>query len=54
MSRHFGPQHMRNGYAAMGAAKRRPIYASASGRSVADSIARARAAAARAAKIKKK
>lgn len=52
MPRHFGPQHMKNGYAAMGNSLKRPRYSNASGLSVGESIARARAAAARQAKIK--
>lgn len=56
MARHFGPQHMHNGYAAMGSNSRRPIYSGVSERSVADSIAAERRKAARmanAAKSKK-
>lgn len=53
MARHFGAQHIKNGYAAMGQSLRRPIYAGVnSSRSVAESIAAARNAAARQAKIK--
>lgn len=53
MSKRFGPQHIANGYAAMGGSMRRPIYSGFnSQRSVADSINAARAAAARQAKIK--
>lgn len=52
MARHFGPQNMRNGYAAMGGALRRPMHKGASNRSVAESIAAARNAAARQARIK--
>lgn len=26
MSKHFGPQHVKNGYAAMGNSRRRPKY----------------------------
>lgn len=26
MARHFGPQHVKNGYAAMGGSLKRPIY----------------------------
>lgn len=48
MARHFGPQHMRNGYAEMGGAKGRPIYAGVTKkRSVADAIAAARRQAAK-------
>lgn len=50
MARHFGPQHMKNGYAAMGNSGLRPRFANAGGRSVAESIARERAIAARMAK----
>lgn len=46
--------NIRNGYAAMGGHKRRPVYPGAGGSSVAESIARNREAAARAARIKKK
>lgn len=52
MARHFGPQHIANGYAAMGGNKKRPHYSGFnSQRSVAESIAASRAAAARQAKI---
>lgn len=54
MARHFGAQHMHNGYAAMGGNLKRPRYAGISGQSIAQAIARERAKAARAAKIKKK
>lgn len=55
MAKRFGAQHIKNGYAAMGGSRLRPVYAGFnSGRTVADAIARERAAAARAAKIKKK
>lgn len=56
MPRHFGPQHAKNGYAAMGGSMRQPRYSNPSGRSVAESIAAARRVAAReaAAKTKKK
>lgn len=50
MARHFGPQHTKNGYAAMGGSSLRPVYANAGGRSVAEAIARERAMAARMAK----
>ena len=54
MARHFGAQHMRDGYAAMGGNKRRPIYGgSNTKRSVADAIAAERAKAAREARAKK-
>lgn len=52
MARHFGPQHIKNGYAAMGGSKLRPIYSGFNSlRSVAEAISAARAAAARQAKI---
>lgn len=54
MSRHFGPQHMHNGYAAMGKSPRRPMYANAAGKSIAESIAAERARAARIAKANTK
>lgn len=54
MARHFGAQHMHNGYAAMGNSRKRPRYAGLTGRTIAQSIARERAKAARAASIKKK
>ena len=48
MSRHFGAQHTRNGYAAMGGSLRRPVYSGVnSGKSVAQAIAEERARAAR-------
>ena len=53
MAKHFGPQHIANGYAAMGGNKNRPIYSGFnSQRSVAESIAASRALAARQARIK--
>lgn len=52
MARHFGPQNMHNGYAAMGKAIGRPRHKGANGRSVAEAIAAARNAAARQARIK--
>lgn len=53
MSRHFGPQHIRNGYAAMGGSLRRPLYSGFnSQRTVAESIAAERAKAAREARAK--
>lgn len=53
MTRRFTAQHMHNGYAAMGGSLRRPIHKGASsGLSVAQAIARERAAAARASRIK--
>lgn len=55
MARHFGPQHMKSGYAAMGGSKQRPIYGGVnSGLSVAASIARERAKAVRMANASKK
>lgn len=54
MSRHFGPQHARNGYAAMGGALRQPRVSNPSGRTVADAIAAARRTAVREAAAKKK
>jgi hypothetical protein len=45
--RHFGPQHLKNGYAEMGGAMGRPYYKGAANRSIAESIARARETAAR-------
>ena len=51
MARHFGAQHIRNGYAAMGASMLRPRYAGlASGKSIGEAIAAERARAARIAK----
>lgn len=48
MSRHFGAQHVRNGYAAMGKARGRPIYGGInSTKSIAQSIAEERARAKR-------
>lgn len=55
MARHFGAQHMRNGYAAMGGNLKRPIYGGVNTkRSVADAIAAERAKAAREARAKAK
>lgn len=55
MARHFGPQHMKSGYKAMGGALRQPIYkVSNRKRSVADAIAHARNQAAREAARKSK
>lgn len=42
MPKRFGPQHIKNGYAAMGGNKRRPIYKGTTTRTVAESIAAAR------------
>lgn len=57
MARHFGAQHIKNGYAAMGGSLRRPIYSGVNtNRSIAESIAAEarRAARMNAAKGKKK
>jgi len=55
MARHFGPQHIKNGYAAMGGSMRRPQHAGVnSGVSVAESISRERNKAARMAAAQKK
>jgi hypothetical protein len=55
MARHFGAQHIQNGYAGMGNSLRRPIHSGINTqRSVAEAISAERAKAARAAKIKKK
>jgi RecA-family ATPase len=55
MAKHFGPQHMKNGYAAMGNSSARPIYKYANKkRSVAESIASERAKAVRMANANKK
>jgi hypothetical protein len=54
MARHFGAQHMHNGYAAMGGALGRPIYKGAStGKTIAESIAAERRKAAREAAARK-
>lgn len=47
MARHFGAQHMKNGYAGMGGAKGRPIYNIRGVRTVAEGIAAERRKAAR-------
>lgn len=47
MPRRFGPQNIKNGYAAMGGNKRRPIYPSVQNRSVSEAIAAAKRTAAR-------
>jgi hypothetical protein len=52
--RHFGPQHLKNGYAGMGSALGRPYYSGATQRTVADAIAAARRTAAREAAARKK
>ena len=55
MSKHFGPHNIRNGYAAMGNARGRPIYKGVNTKkSIAESIAAERARAARHAAIKRK
>lgn len=54
MPRHFGPQNMSNGYAAMGKSKLRPVYAGAGGKSIGEAIAAERARAARIAKANTK
>jgi hypothetical protein len=53
MPKHFGAQHVQNGYAAMGNHANRPRYAGMSNRSVADSIAAERRKAAREAAARK-
>lgn len=54
MARHFGAQHMHNGYAAMGNALGRPIYKGVnSGRTIAEAIAAERRKAAREAAVKR-
>lgn len=55
MARHFGPQHIKNGYAAMGGSLRRPLYAGVNaGKTIAESIAAERRRAARMAAASKK
>lgn len=55
MTKRFTCRHLKNGYAAMGNARGRPIYKGiTAGRSVAQAIAEERAKAARQAKIKRK
>lgn len=54
MTRHFGAQHIANGYAAMGKHPRRPIHKGTNtGRSVAESIAAERHKAVREANARK-
>lgn len=54
MAKRFTRRHTANGYSAMGGSLRRPIYAGMNGnRTVAEAIASERAAAARAARIKR-
>ena len=51
MPRHFGPQHVRSGYAAMGSAIGRPMYKGINkGRTVAQAIAEEKVRAMRIAK----
>jgi hypothetical protein len=53
MARHFGPQHVKNGYAAMGNALGRPIYKGInSQKTIAEAIALERERAKRQANIK--
>lgn len=48
MAKHFGAQHTRNGYAAMGGHRNRPIYSGVNtGRNVAEAIAAEKIKAAR-------
>lgn len=48
MAKHFGAQHVKNGYAAMGNARGRPIYKGINAkRTIADAIAQERARGAR-------
>jgi len=55
MARHFGPQHVKNGYAAMGPAIGRPMYKGINAnKTIAEAIAAERRKAAKAAAIKKK
>lgn len=55
MSKRFGAQHMKNGYAAMGGSLRRPIYGGAKQQtSIAEAIAAERRRAARIAAASKK
>ena len=55
MARHFGPQHIKNGYAAMGKALGRPMYSGVNtGKSIAEAIASERRKAARIAAASKK
>lgn len=39
MARHFGAQHIKNGYAAMGGNRKRPRYGGTSQRSIKEAIA---------------
>ena len=55
MAKHFGAQHIKNGYAAMGGALGRPKYSGVnSGKSIAEAIAAERRRAARMAAASKK
>lgn len=54
MAKRFSAQHTKNGFAAMGNNRARPRYKGLGGLTVAESIARERQKAARAANIKKK
>lgn len=55
MARHFGAQHMKNGYAAMGGNLARPIYPGVgSYKTVAEAVAAEKARAARMAAANKK
>lgn len=52
MPRHFGPHNMKNGYAAMGGNKRRPIYKGVGNRSLSEAIAAEQKKAAREARMR--
>ena len=55
MAKHFGAQHVKNGYAAMGGSLGRPIYSGVNtGKSIAESIVAERRRAARMAAASKK
>lgn len=55
MAKHFGAQHVKNGYAAMGGALGRPIYSGVkAGQSISEAIAAERRRAARMAAASKK
>jgi hypothetical protein len=55
MAKHFGAQHVKNGYASMGGALGRPVYGGVNtGKSIAESIAAERRRAARMAAASKK
>jgi hypothetical protein len=55
MAKHFGAQHIKNGYSAMGNALGRPVYSGVNtGKSIAESIAAERRRAARMAAAGKK